>query len=443
MADSSPEYRNARLQPIRVTESAGLDFRTPGQRDRDRVLYTSAFRRLAGVTQVVSSDEGHVFHNRLTHTLEVAQVARRIAEKLLNQKPELAMSLGGLDPDVAEAAALAHDLGHPPFGHVGEDVLNKLVEGNDPDGFEGNPQSFRIVNHLALRSPYEQGLNLTRATLRATLKYPWLRRADDKKRGAYRSESKALEWAVEGDLPAERRSLEAEIMDWSDDVTYAVHDMSDFYRAGLIPLELLTGQSDKERKRFFEGVFESPDRRSPEKEGFSRAELEKSFEVLMKTVPLAEKYTGTSSQRGHLRAFTAGQIAVNVSALEMNARAISDGTHPRVIIDSELKKRVIMLKQLTWHYVILDPSLRSKQFGQEKVLTELFKVFANAAAELSRGGLRLFPYAYHDLLQEAANQYERIRLVTDMIASMTEEQANRMYLRLIGVSSGSALDHMN
>lgn len=441
MAESGSEYRNARFKPIYPAESTGLDFRTPGQRDRDRVLYTSAFRRLAGVTQVMSADEGHVFHNRLTHTLEVAQVARRIAEKLLSQNRGMATSLGGLDPDVAEAAALAHDLGHPPFGHVGEEVLDKLVTKYDPDGFEGNAQSFRIVNHLALRSPYEPGLNLTRATLRATLKYPWLRRPESNKRGAYRSEATVLEWAVNGGAASERRSLEAEIMDWADDVTYAVHDMSDFYRAGLIPLEQLAGRSESERKVFFQGAFESGDRPNPENEGFARSELEASFEALMETVPLAGKYHGTATERGHLRAFTAGQIAQYVSALEMNPKAISDSGQPRVVINKDSRKRVTMLKQLTWHYVILNPSLRSKQWGQEKVLTELFTIYAAAANEPKRG-VRLFPYAYHDLLRSAVSDSDRIRLVTDMIASMTEEQASRMYLRLVGVSSGSALDHL-
>ena len=108
------------MRDDRRSNSVGEDQRTPGQRDRDRILYSSAFRRLAGVTQVVGPFEGHIFHNRLTHTLEAAQIARRLAEKLLKEQAELGTSLGGIDPDVVEAAALVHDLGHPPFGHVAE-----------------------------------------------------------------------------------------------------------------------------------------------------------------------------------------------------------------------------------------------------------------------------------------------------------------------------------
>ncbi|HUG15346.1 MAG TPA: dNTP triphosphohydrolase, partial [Thermomicrobiales bacterium] len=152
------------------------DQRTPFQRDRDRILYASAFRRLGGITQVVSPSERVLVHNRLTHTLEVAQVARRLAEKLSADTAlaDLIEFVGGINPDVAEAAALAHDLGHPPFGHIAEEVLNNLaLSSNLTDGFNGNAQSFRIVTRLAMRHLSFTGLNLTRATVNAILKYPW------------------------------------------------------------------------------------------------------------------------------------------------------------------------------------------------------------------------------------------------------------------------------
>ncbi len=149
----------------------GQEFRSRFQRDRDRVLYSSALRRLAEVTQVVSPESGYVFHNRLTHTLQVAQVGRRLAERLLRLYPKEIQLCSGIDPDVVEAACLAHDLGHPAFGHLAEKILNKEAE--DAGGFEGNAQSFRIVTELAFRSKSYGGLDLTRATLNAILKYPW------------------------------------------------------------------------------------------------------------------------------------------------------------------------------------------------------------------------------------------------------------------------------
>lgn len=137
--------RNDRFYP-----EQRIDYRTPGQVDRDRILYSSAFARLAEVTRVVSADRGYVFHNRLTHSLKVAQLARRISERLHHVQSREAQALG-LDPDVAEAAALAHDLGHPPFGHIAEEELHRLAQKEGlPDGFEGNAQSFRIVARLGV-----------------------------------------------------------------------------------------------------------------------------------------------------------------------------------------------------------------------------------------------------------------------------------------------------
>jgi dGTPase len=274
--------------------------RSEAQRDRDRILYAAAFRRLADVTQVVSASEGPVFHNRLTHSLEVAQFGRRLAEKLVKDNYLAAEAVGGIDPDVVEAACLAHDIGHPPFGHVAEQELEELVtKAGVMSGFEGNAQSFRIVTKLAPHPPSPAGLNLTHATLNALLKYPWLRSTPGSaplKWGAYDNEFQQIRFAREGSIPTDalakeweqakkitgERDLvhaelewaknnsflqnqlkcpEAKLMDWADDVTYAVHDAVDFYCAGLIPLDRLTSKKDdSERKRFFDEVFERHER---------------------------------------------------------------------------------------------------------------------------------------------------------------------------------------
>jgi dGTPase len=232
------------------------EHRSAFQRDRDRILYSSAFRRLAGVTQVVGASEGFIFHNRLTHSLKVAQLGRRIAEKLIQQQPELAAEVVPIHAEVVEAAGLAHDLGHPPFGHVAEMALKKAAASvTDFEAFEGNPQSFRIVTKLSMRSFDHDGLNLTRATLNALLKYPWLREAAgdrSEKWGAYHSERDQFEWARREDVAAKDvKSAEAEIMDWADDIAYSVHDVEDFFKANLIPLDRLA-VSDSEQTVFFE-----------------------------------------------------------------------------------------------------------------------------------------------------------------------------------------------
>ena len=185
------------------------DARTAFQVDRDRILYSLPFRRLAGVTQVVSPGEGEIFHNRLTHSIKVAQIARRLAESLSQAHPEAVAQWGGLEPEVAEAAALAHDLGHPPFGHVAEEELDQLIAAElhagksrkkrIHEGYEGNAQSFRIVTELAVRRPEGiHGLDLTRATLNALLKYPWKWQENErkpKKYGAYHCDNGAFEFA--------------------------------------------------------------------------------------------------------------------------------------------------------------------------------------------------------------------------------------------------------
>ena len=170
-----------------------------------------------------------------------------MAERLIQKSSrDLLKVCGGPDPDVVELAGLAHDLGHPPFGHGGEAAINKAMRNRGlSEGFEGNPQSFRIVTRLAVRYAEQEppGLDLTRASLNAILKYPWLweKAGENKgKWGAYREDTDCFEWARDSaDLREGQLSVEAELMDWADDITYAVHDLEDFYRAGLIPLERL------------------------------------------------------------------------------------------------------------------------------------------------------------------------------------------------------------
>jgi dGTPase len=340
---------------------------------------------LADVTQVVPANEGCGFHNRLTHSLEVAQFGRRLAEKLVRRNPLLADGVGGIDPDVVEAACLAHDLGHPPFGHVAEEELNHLVtnKANIRSGFEGNAQSFRIVTKLADHYPCPQGLNLTRATLNALLKYPWLRDTPGTpwiKWGAYDTEILELRNVRKSSIPAEslleesqwaeQFSLERELnraeLDWpnehsflrnkgqtveatlvnlADDVTYAVHDAVDFYCAGLIPLDRLNShKDDSERKRFFDEVFNRHKKlRLPLPD--DRSVLEHSFEELIMEFPNIGSYEGMRLQRTNLVNHTAFLISRYIDGVELVAPAGSRGS---VQIHHEFKNEVFMLKQLTW-----------------------------------------------------------------------------------------------
>jgi len=304
------ENRNTRRHTIgRAKKTDPSDSRTPAQKDRDRLLYSSSLRRLAQVTQVVAADVSHVFHNRLTHSFQVAQVGRRLAERLLATYANEVAASDGLDPDVVEAACYARDLGHPPFGHIAEEELNALA-GDDIDGFEGNAQSFRIITKLSQHSPFHKGLDLTRATLAGILKYPWYRGERSEKTnkwGAYRSEATDFEFAQQLSGTGEP-TLEAKLMDWADDITYSVHDVDDFYRAHRIPLHLLADRMyNQGREVFFEAAF----RRHSQKDELwaDRQSLKESFnEVIVGLFPLNGPYGGTWEERASLRQFSSQLI---------------------------------------------------------------------------------------------------------------------------------------
>lgn len=449
------------------------DQRDPFQRDRDRVLYTSAFRRLVGVTQVVHAGEGQVFHNRLTHTFEVGQIAQRLAQFLLATQPALAA--GEVDPEVAQAAAWAHDLGHPPFGHVGEETLDRLVRATGvPDGFEGNAQSFRIVTRLAVRSTIP-GLNLTRATLNAILKYPWLRSVAGagrtskrwRKFGAYQSEYEFFKFARALNAPRDLdKSIEAEIMDWADDIAYAVHDFEDFYRAGLIPVDRLLDKSAHELDRFFERVFVGwKDAPSVAK----RRAMMEDFSGLLRQIrqpALLMPYDGGLEQRAALRNVTSSLIGRYVSG-QVVAEELPDDDKPRIPIDearlpfrlgdplkgepkviilARARNELALLKRLIWVYIIKNPRLASQQVGQCKVIETLFSELRASAlsdAALLSPSTRQQLVGYLETARGPARRREvASRVAADAICRMTEAEALKLFLRLAGVAPGSVMENV-
>jgi len=416
-------------------------------------MYSSAFKRLVGVTQVASASAGYVFHTRLTHSLQVAQVGRRLAEKLAMKQRDLAGSLGGIDPNCVETACLAHDIGHPPFGHLAEEVLDE--KSDSFGGFEGNAQTFRILSQLSVRNRSYQGLNLTRKSLQATLKYPWLytdrppdpthRTGRKAKWGAYDCDGTdfAWVWKNQATAPIKQRTPEAEIMDWADDVTYSVHDVEDFFRAGLIPLHLLksygsTGERGQERARFFDYVVAKSDK-DRELLGLTTEDIAGILDDLLIYAEFSfeQPYEGSREDHAGLRTFTSRLISRFINSLQLREPDASDSS--TVIKDPLARQEIAILKQLTWFYVIDAPALALQHHAQKKIIERLCDLFISEVQEKSLSGI--LPAHYRGLLKTPEmSDDQKKRAAIDLVASMTESQAIAVYQQIEGISLRSGLD---
>jgi dGTPase len=432
----------SRLTPPSAEQLAALDkrlypepapaVRSEAQRDRDRILYSSALLRLGHVTQVATPELGHIFHSRLTHSLKVAQVAGGLAQRLKHEDQHNKLEknssrlVKALDKDATEAAALAHDLGHPPFGHLAEKVLQARAK---KASFEGNPQSFRIVTRLSLRSTEGLGLNLTRRTLNGLLKYPWLHAEHppirDEKWGAYDADRAYFSWAREG-IPTDTRTLEAELMDWADDITYAVHDMDDFYRAGLIPLERLT--ADKLERSSFEDYL---NRRHKGDKRYAEAAA-RLLDALLASV--RTRFAGHAEERINLRIVGSSLISRYIGAPTLQ----DDGQDAIFGIPEPMRDEVTVLKDLTWCYIIERPSLAVIQEGHRQIIDSLYEMYSKA---LEDQNLALFPPAFRERADDAESPAERERVVIDLMAGMTESSASEIYKQHLGVAHGSLVAH--
>lgn len=424
MASEVVEWRNARYldddtgdDGRRREDDFRNDQRTNGQRDRDRVLYTSALRRLATVTQVISPTASGSTHNRLTHAIKVAQVGRRIAENLIRKYPKLAAANAddpglAVDEDVVEAAGLAHDLGHPPFGHAAEEKLDQLAKAHGcEEGFEGNAQSFRIVACLEVRGvSLSPGLGLTRATLNALLKYPWgwaERKPGKRKFGVFREERQIFDWC-RGHLNG--KTLEAQIMDWSDDVTYAAHDLEDFYRSNVIPVLKL--QTDgREIENVVVGMVERGAVTEDQRGDYSRV-----LKGIVATMPPGP-YHASLAQRQNIRSFVSLLVGKWINSTGFNGTSLSK--------EEEVEIEVALVKELTWQYVIKGSMLGALQHYQVGLVDEVFKLLQQARS--GDGNPALIPPNFNQLIEAARDEAGKTRVVTDILATMSEDQVQKVH----------------
>jgi dGTPase len=378
--------------------------RGPFERDRARVLHSAALRRLAAKTQVVEVGSGDFPRTRLTHSLECAQVGRELGASL------------GCDPDLVDAACLAHDLGHPPFGHNGEAALNELAE--PCGGFEGNAQSLRLLTRLEAKVP-GAGLNLTRAALDATLKYPWLAGGGQAKYGAYAADAEVFGWVREG-APPGVACLEAQVMDWADDVAYSVHDLEDGLQAGMITLAALRDPAERQV------VAELTAAAYVEPAGsVSPAELMSVFSVLLALPCWPASFDGGPAGLAGLKNLTSELIGRFCEAATDATIAKAGYPVTRYAAGLEVPRlqrlECALLKGVTAHYVMHRPA--EAQARQRELISEL------AAAVLGGAPGTLEP-VLRPAWDAAAGDAERLRVVVDQIASLTDTSALARHRRL-------------
>ncbi|GAA3903496.1 deoxyguanosinetriphosphate triphosphohydrolase [Microbacterium invictum] len=386
-------------------------------RDRARVLHSAALRRLASKTQVLSPASAADFaRNRLTHSLEVAQVGR-----------ELAIALE-LSPDVVDTACLSHDIGHPPFGHNGERALNEWAE--DIGGFEGNAQSLRILSRLEPKVTDDEGtafgLNLTRASLDAVCKYPWTVEhaipdpGGRQKFGVYPEDEAVFRWMREG-APGRRRCIEAEVMDLSDDIAYSVHDVEDAILNGYLDPRRLA--DPREREALLTAI------QTWVGYGFERDELEDALYRLVSLPEWLTEFDGSRAAVGRLKNLTSDLIgrfarAATAATREHYDVPVLTRFHGRVIIPRSIEAEMAVLKGTIGAFVVSIDGRRGLYKEQRRVLKRLASALAERPQNLDSLHAEDFARAETDAARK--------RAVVDQVSTLTDRFAIEWHTRLVG-----------
>lgn len=410
MSSQVPGYSSSDQDRF-LDEPAKRAGRTEFMRDRARVIHSAALRRLAAKTQVAVPWENDFQRTRLSHSLECAQIGRELGESL------------GADPDLLETACLSHDLGHPPFGHNGEEALAEVAV--DCGGFEGNAQSFRLLTRIEAKTVDANGnsigLNLTRASLDAATKYPWSNQVNPRKFGVYADDVEIFNWMRIG-APEGRKCIEAQIMDWSDDCAYSVHDLEDAIFAGQVTV------NDFERD--FDVLYSVM--ATDYKSDATKDEAAAALERLASLSCWPRGFDRTHASLARLKDTTSQLIGRFVGAAERETRAIHGAGNlsrysANLVIPREAVIEVDLLKAVAGHYLINAAASQERYEKQQVVIRELVEMlYAKAPLELDP--------IFEDDWKNAANDAARLRVVIDQIASLTDPGAYALHARLSGLS---------
>ena len=398
--------------------------RTPFEQDRDRIIYSPAFRRLQSKTQVFLSGEFDFYRTRLTHSIEVSQIGRSIVNHLNRTSKPLSDDFH-IDQDLVESVCLAHDIGHPSFGHAGEHVLNELMR--ECGGFEGNAQNLRILLDLFYRDKISwTGMNPTRAFLDGMLKYKTLHADSEKKKNhfLYDFQRDVLDFVSPGQPFAAQfgsekelnsfKSLECRIMDWADDIAYSVHDLDDGIRAGFITVKNLSnwldGQDralDSGQKRFVEDL-----RESILNDGFSKflAQLIGDF-IHATTLVERENFLSVRTNRYRYD----------------------------IAVEPEMKAKCAVMQRVAIPLIFRTPQVQQLEYKGGEILRSLFKLLEREYVLNKEPGYQLLPSHYHTALAERDPDGRR-RMLCDYLSGMTDGFVVRTYKRLFDPEFGSIID---
>ncbi len=450
----------SRVQPVATRLSTGLEpYRSDFRRDYARLIHSPAFRRLQGKTQVFPGDESDFFRNRLTHSLEVAQISKSIAAKVNAADPYFADN--PINLDLMEFAGLAHDLGHPPFGHNGEKALDERMKGFG--GFEGNAQTFRILARIekkeVIGSDYvgitpagedcRLGLNLSFRTLASILKYdnviPLVRPAKAKiEKGVFDSERSVFEKvrrAVGSNMRRDQKfkTIECAIMDIADDIAYSTYDLEDTFKAGFLsPLKIIRTEDGildrvakktedelkrkvtrEEVKEVFVSIFDifEPD------ENWKRSGKDTRANVAYQ-VAIYHRMSGLVASNGYLRTgFTADLVSRFIAGIRFEL----DGTRPalsKVYLEDRVKLEVEILKHFTFEATIMVPRLRISEQRGFDIIKRMFDKLA------AKNGHLLLPDDFREQYVRLKDEAAKKRVICDFIAGMTDRYAVEFYGRI-------------
>ncbi len=402
-----------------VTEPPKAPTRTPFERDRARILHSSALRRLGTKTQVLGPASDDFVRTRLTHSLEVAQVGRGIGAEL------------GCDPDIVDAACLAHDLGHPPFGHNGERALNEAAA--DAGGFEGNAQTFRLVVRLepkVIAGDLRAGLNLTRATLDAICKYPWARgegpnlEKSQRKYSVYSDDRPVFDW-LRQHAPEGRRCLEAQVMDYSDDIAYSVHDLEDAVVTGRAKLPAL-----RDPGRLRQVLADTIDWYGA---SFSEDELADAARRLIELPYWPEDFVPTYQGNAAMKDLTS-QLIGRFCGEAVAATRGQYGSEPLgryradLVTPREVLAEIQFLKGVAVSFVMSPREHDPRYYQQRTIVLDLVEALMEA------GPTELEPQFAQEW-ESATNHAGHLRAVVDQVASLTDRSAVQWHARLCGMLS--------